>query len=916
MKFKRFWGIILAGIFCLQGINIHFVSADNNYNAVNYNGHSYTVFDSASSWSEAESYCESLGGHLATLTSAAENAAVYSIITSQGYQNAYFGLYSSDNNNTWTWVTGEEFSYSNWSSGEPNNESGNEHYGMFYWKYTTGAWNDGSFSSSTASGGTSFVCEWDYELGEEKYTTTFSFGATLRDNKTACPVCDTVTLYGVIGSDEENFDYEAAIDQVSWEVSNSDTAIIVSFDSTGTCDLLNENLHIWTLTVETISSGDVTFTGTTADGVTAEYTLSVYYPEISVEIPEEIYNAPAKPEKIKCTVSINEADSDYLEKIISNLTYEVEYTEDRNEMVELSVENEKYEVLADGLSAIYTIDGITISTDDDVYGTKDRYAKVIFTAISGQAAEEETHLIFRRYSGWSWGHGSFIRLASNYETPAVISEDVFYRIFDRTLKNKMHYSSIKEIVDKDGDMPGMCNGLATSSALIYEELPELAEWTSDELAAYDVGMGKIFNYSSSLGLDLYEFIEAVHVSQYMEEIASQDKKNKNQYQSLIDAVSDSEENNSAPVIIGIYSSANWSAHALAGYKTEILDSEARVYVYDCNYPDDHNRYITFPLNSNGYPTGWSYSEDDSEGKVWGSDKLLGGKITFETDLSAIYSRLEGSASLYSSDESSSSNLVISTSDYFTVNTENGGAVVCDSGSFSGEEDTSLIPFWQKNYISGYDYSFENAMFYYDSSDSLTFNNNSESEEVSVIISDDNSSFEIISDGQSSVSVSEEEAELNINVIPSSDNTVSVIYTTDMGDTVIEISGETSEGVLASAESGNSEVTFSGFDNGILTVDSYGETKYYDLKAADLSGDVVVSVSDDGEITLNSKSDIESLISGDINGDNEVNGADASMLLKYLCKLTELNSLQIASGDYNSDSKTDLLDVIGIMSGNK
>ncbi len=40
--------------------------------AVYETGHRYQLFDYSMSWTDAESYCESIGGHLVTITSAEE----------------------------------------------------------------------------------------------------------------------------------------------------------------------------------------------------------------------------------------------------------------------------------------------------------------------------------------------------------------------------------------------------------------------------------------------------------------------------------------------------------------------------------------------------------------------------------------------------------------------------------------------------------------------------------------------------------------------------------------------------------------------------------------------------------------------------------------------------------------------------
>lgn len=132
--------------------------------AFEYNGHYYYVYDMNYGWDEAKAYCESLGGYLATITSQDENDAVYQYLRDQGYESAYFGYTDEEEEGVWKWVTGETSTYSNWSSGEPNGENPNEDYAMFYYKYTTGEWNDGDFGNSTVGGDTTFICEWgDYK---------------------------------------------------------------------------------------------------------------------------------------------------------------------------------------------------------------------------------------------------------------------------------------------------------------------------------------------------------------------------------------------------------------------------------------------------------------------------------------------------------------------------------------------------------------------------------------------------------------------------------------------------------------------------------------------------------------------------------------------------------------------------------
>jgi hypothetical protein len=74
-----------------------------------------------------------MGGHLVTITSAAENTFIYNL-----WPSGWIGLTDEVTEGTWRWVTGEAYSYQSWNPGEPNN-AGNEDYIQFV---GGGKWND------------------------------------------------------------------------------------------------------------------------------------------------------------------------------------------------------------------------------------------------------------------------------------------------------------------------------------------------------------------------------------------------------------------------------------------------------------------------------------------------------------------------------------------------------------------------------------------------------------------------------------------------------------------------------------------------------------------------------------------------------------------------------------------------------
>lgn len=119
------------------------------------NGHYYYLFES-NSWSEAKAWCSIHGGHLATLTSGAENKFVFDYMKSQEVNSAVFGLSDEEEEGKWKWVTGESFDYSNWGENQPDGGT-RENYGQFYEYINDYEWNDTGISSRLGY----YICEWD-----------------------------------------------------------------------------------------------------------------------------------------------------------------------------------------------------------------------------------------------------------------------------------------------------------------------------------------------------------------------------------------------------------------------------------------------------------------------------------------------------------------------------------------------------------------------------------------------------------------------------------------------------------------------------------------------------------------------------------------------------------------------------------
>ena len=108
------------------------------------NGHSYQIWSAPQglNWTQAEAKAVTLGGHLASIADAAENALVYDLVddfiatlfySDPGNQlGPYIGAFRSVNGGPFAWADGTPFAYTHWASGEPSNFGGMENAIHFF----------------------------------------------------------------------------------------------------------------------------------------------------------------------------------------------------------------------------------------------------------------------------------------------------------------------------------------------------------------------------------------------------------------------------------------------------------------------------------------------------------------------------------------------------------------------------------------------------------------------------------------------------------------------------------------------------------------------------------------------------------------------------------------------------------------
>lgn len=113
------------------------------------NGSYYELVEGSITWPEAQTAAENMifngwSGHLATITSAEENAFIADNII-LGIASIWIGGYQLPNSpepeGEWAWVTGEDWEFTNWDDLEPNNDQRFENE-RFLEIRDNGRWND------------------------------------------------------------------------------------------------------------------------------------------------------------------------------------------------------------------------------------------------------------------------------------------------------------------------------------------------------------------------------------------------------------------------------------------------------------------------------------------------------------------------------------------------------------------------------------------------------------------------------------------------------------------------------------------------------------------------------------------------------------------------------------------------------
>ena len=136
-------------------------------------GHLYAVIDSEKNWFDAYKFCDSIGGHLVTITSEREQNFIYGMMMNSERHMYWMGLVR--NTDGWHWVTGEEFGYTSWQFDEPDNYTRDQWFAQIFGAKAAdhnvpGKWNDiNSVASNPFRYTLGLICEWELDIEESEH---------------------------------------------------------------------------------------------------------------------------------------------------------------------------------------------------------------------------------------------------------------------------------------------------------------------------------------------------------------------------------------------------------------------------------------------------------------------------------------------------------------------------------------------------------------------------------------------------------------------------------------------------------------------------------------------------------------------------------------------------------------------------
>lgn len=121
----------------------------------------FLLFSATKTWAQAKTACDGLPGHLAKITSAAENTIVAQLSVAT---DSFIGATDAVTEGTFLWEDGTPLAYTNFRTGEPNNGGGmyQEDCLVMAGKKSVDGWDDRPCTTGIVAGAGAYpyICEY------------------------------------------------------------------------------------------------------------------------------------------------------------------------------------------------------------------------------------------------------------------------------------------------------------------------------------------------------------------------------------------------------------------------------------------------------------------------------------------------------------------------------------------------------------------------------------------------------------------------------------------------------------------------------------------------------------------------------------------------------------------------------------
>jgi hypothetical protein len=199
---KKLICIFLVTIFLIFLIPINNVSAKVNIpkGAVEYNGNYYYIYKQQATWEYAKTNCESVGGHLVTITSIDEQTFIEGFIGQSEISFWMGATYTNYSSGEFKWVTGEKSDYTKWQENDPKNS--------IY--YDVLVFNNVGWSVYEDYERLQYICEWEMNDYSESLPTKVIINSAKKSSNTSVNIswkeikdAEGYSIYRKTGSEGE-----------------------------------------------------------------------------------------------------------------------------------------------------------------------------------------------------------------------------------------------------------------------------------------------------------------------------------------------------------------------------------------------------------------------------------------------------------------------------------------------------------------------------------------------------------------------------------------------------------------------------------------------------------------------------------------------------------------------------------------